>query len=365
MLDFTSSLYLGFWHASASLRPWTQLTSGVPSALAEPPGAEEVARKLARLQGCQAAVLGPSTLHLFWDLFGTLGREGASFYVDAGVYPIARWGVEHAASLGALIHRFSHREPVALERLLSKRKDGRLSVVVADGVCTCCGAPLPLRNLLSIVRQAGGLLVMDDTQALGVLGRSPTSQDPYGKDGGGSLSFAGVNGDEIILVSSLAKGFGAPLAVLSGSHELIGKFKKNSETRIHCSPPSLSAVHAAQRALEMNATQGDSLRQQLLSNVHTFRSSLKSYGLSPHGRLFPVQSLSLGTEMDIIQVHKRLMELGVKTILRQRAKGYPPDLTFVLTARHRPEQIESAVVALANILTPQAKQGLQGQRAGG
>ena len=72
MLDFTSALYLGLRHPSASLPPWDALTIGRPAALAEPPDAEAVAAEIASLQGCEAATLLPSTLHLFWDLFRVL-----------------------------------------------------------------------------------------------------------------------------------------------------------------------------------------------------------------------------------------------------------------------------------------------------
>ena len=51
---------------------WEALTLGRPAALQEPPDADAVASELARLQGCEAGALLPSTLHLFWDLFASL-----------------------------------------------------------------------------------------------------------------------------------------------------------------------------------------------------------------------------------------------------------------------------------------------------
>jgi 8-amino-7-oxononanoate synthase len=75
VLDFTSALYLAMRHPSWSLRPWPQLTTGSPGALVAPPGAENVAAELARLVGCEAATLVPSTLHVNLDLFGKLAKE--------------------------------------------------------------------------------------------------------------------------------------------------------------------------------------------------------------------------------------------------------------------------------------------------
>src|SRR5271156_5922486 len=98
MLDFTSSLYLGFEHSSSSLPSWDRFTLGKPTALAELEGTEQIERELAALVGCESAVIGVSTLHLFWDLFGILGERGWNIFVDGSLYPIARWGVERAAA---------------------------------------------------------------------------------------------------------------------------------------------------------------------------------------------------------------------------------------------------------------------------
>ena len=92
MHDFTSALYLGFRHPHRLLPSWESLTLGKPATLEESALQASVAQELALLQGCERGVLAPSTLHLFWDLFGILSRQQVAIYMDAGVYPIARWG---------------------------------------------------------------------------------------------------------------------------------------------------------------------------------------------------------------------------------------------------------------------------------
>jgi len=100
MLDFTSALYLGLHHPSETLRPWAQLTTGRPAALQAPPGAESITASLVRLLRCEGATLGTSTLHIFWDVFKVLATEPIGIYIDAGTYPIARWGVERVSAQG-------------------------------------------------------------------------------------------------------------------------------------------------------------------------------------------------------------------------------------------------------------------------
>jgi len=198
-------------------------------------------------------VLATSTLHAFWDLFLTLGVDQLSCYVDAAAYPIARWGAERAAARGMPVEQFPHHGAGALRDLLAARRPaGRRPVVVTDGLCPGCGQPAPLRQYLRALRPLGGLVVVDDTQALGILGRDPGPGRPYGRGGGGSLRLARLNSPDVLVVSSLAKAFGVPVAVIAGSGSLTGRYERRSETRVHCSPPSFAHLRAAEHALEVN-----------------------------------------------------------------------------------------------------------------
>src|SRR5690349_17762756 len=107
MPDFTSALYLGLRHPIASLAPWPALSSGRPAALGESRDVAELAASFASLAGCEAGVLLPSTLHLFFDLFASLPRR-STYFVDAGAYPVARWGVERVAARGSAVRTFAH-----------------------------------------------------------------------------------------------------------------------------------------------------------------------------------------------------------------------------------------------------------------
>ncbi|WP_243373112.1 aminotransferase class I/II-fold pyridoxal phosphate-dependent enzyme [Geotalea sp. SG265] len=319
---------------------------GSPAALAEPESFKAVAAALARLQGCEEGILGSSTLHLFWDLFGIFGGKGVMVFWDAGIYPVARWGVERAAGRGAISQMFAHYSPKALRRLLDSCQRGTRPIILTDGFCPACGRIAPVNDYLSCARDYGGLLVIDDTQALGIFGRSPGPAAPYGRGGGGVLRWSGVNGPDVVVVASLAKGFGAPLAVLSGSSAMIGRFEERSETRVHCSPPSVAAVHAAQRALAINRQRGDALRLRLADLVKRFRQGAARSGFNATAGLFPMQTLSGMSVAEGTILHERLTDNGVKTVLQQSRNGPGAALTFILTALHQPLMVDQALAAL-------------------
>jgi 8-amino-7-oxononanoate synthase len=347
VLDFTSALYLGLRHPSGSLRAWSALTTGKPIVLETPAGAIGLARQLAALQGCDRAALLPSTLHLFWDLFGLLASEQVRIYMDEGAYRIARWGVERAAAQGVAVRTFPHHDAAGAQALIERdgQRNGR-PVILTDGFCPLCGEAAPIASLLQTVERHGGQLVLDDTQAFGVLGEKPCAATPFGRGGGGSLKWHGLSSPHAIAGSSLAKAFGVPIAVLGGSEALIRRFEQRSETRLHCSPPSLAALLAAEHALAMNRAQGDRRRLYLSWLVARFRGQLRDIGLAAHGGLFPVQIVNPRHRIDARTLHLRLLGRGICTVLLRWCRGVEMRLGFLFNALHRPADIDRAIEAL-------------------
>ena len=372
VIDFTSSNYLGLRHASSSLPQWARLTSGVPAALAEPEAARALAAGLARLTGTDHAVLATSTLHAFWDLFvirarlaDQAGKPGIALYRDVASYPISGWGMERAAGRGVPFRFVPHHDPESLRRILAGRMLRQFRPVLAtDGFCPGCGRAAPLAELLTVLRRFGGELVLDDTQPLGLLGL-PRANSGYGHGGGGSLAHAGVSGPDIILVSSLAKAFGVPVAVIGGSAGFIRDYQAQSQTRMHCSPPSFAHIAAGTRALAVNQLIGGRLRAHVAGLVDRFRQGLYHAGLPvPAGR-FPVQSLPLAPPLDPVPVYRGLVALGVRPVLHRSTCLRRTAVSFLITADHSAADVDTAVAALIRVIgTAQAAVGVGVRRAG-
>lgn len=350
MPDFTSALYLGLRHPTGSLLPWSQLTSGVPAALREPALAGLVAARLAALVGVERAVLARSTLHAFWDLMGALAPEPGAVYVDAGAYEIARWATARVAARGVPVRPFPHGDAAALRALLGRRRRGPAPWILSDGVCAGCGCTLPLRAYAALAADHGGRLLVDDTQALGLLGDGADPVAPYGRGGGGSLRATGVAGHAVILVASLAKAFGAPVAVVAGPAAAVGRIRAADGTRVHASPPSAADLAAAERALRVNRCRGAELRRRLAAVVRRLRAGLRRLGLGAGPTPFPVQRVR-GLPPDVaVSVHRALAASGVAAVLHRPACATHAALAFVLRADHRPVDVDRALHALARAL---------------
>jgi 8-amino-7-oxononanoate synthase len=195
---------------------------------------------------------------------------------------------------------------------------------------------------LEALRPQRGLLLLDDTQALGILGTRDGSC-PYGSGGGGSLRWNGVRCDNIILISSLAKAFGAPIAALCASEATVRWFRDASSTRVHCSPPSAAALHAAANALRWNRAQGDSERRRLHRLVREFRAQASLGGLACRGGDFPVQTPVLPSGIDVPLLHGELQRRGVRAVLHRSRVSDGAALSFLITSGHGIADIRHAV----------------------
>ena len=348
MADFTSALVLGLAHPSGTLS-WKSLSTGTPAALRPSPTARRVARAFAALVGCEHAVAMTSTLHAFSDLFGCTWRPPAAIFYDEAVYPIARWGMERAERRGARPAAFRHLDAESLRRGLERTQPHHAPPwVVTDGVCAGCGRAAPLDAYALLVRRFGGVVLVDDAQAIGLHGRGADAVAPYGRGGGGSLARLGIERDPaMVVVASLAKAFGAPLALVAGSRAFVDDVTADSETLVHCSPPAEPVLVAARRALSLESSAADARRARLANRVRRLRAALHARGFAVRGGLFPMQRVPMPDVATARVLHEGLVRRGVRAVLRRARCNGELSLTFVVTAAHEDAHIAAATDALS------------------
>src|SRR5262249_47826617 len=152
----------------------------------------------------------------------------------------------------------------------------------------------------------------------------------------------------LIIVSSLAKAFGVPVAMLGGAQDMIATFEHRSATRTHCSPPSAAVIASAGHALSVNKNCGDTLRLRLAQRVTHLRRRMRLLNLVERGGLFPMQVVSLPDGVNAGALHEALLKRGVQTVLHRKENGTGARISFVITARHTFNEIDRAMDRLAD-----------------
>ncbi len=338
-LDLTSALFLALHHPPESLPPWSSLTTGVPAPLGEDPTANQIVTTVAARQGADTGLVARSTLHALTDIATLLPRRGDLVAVDEAAYPVVRLAVESARGQGASVHTYRHHDP---ESLPTPRFAGRL-FVMTDGWCSGCGGPAPLRALRTSAAQTGGLLVVDDSLACGILGRRRPG-DVFG-DGSGLMRWCGGTHDDMLWVASFAKAYGTPISVVTGSHEVVGVLRDGGN-RLHSSPPSAPDLAAGARAVELDDV--PRRRAVLRARVLALRQALGAQGRPALGLPFPIVSLPMPTR-PACRWWKQLRLNGIDALVQQPRCRSGALLSMVVRCDHTPEDLARVAAAIRRL----------------
>lgn len=252
-------------------------------------------------------------------------------------------GRDAVAGLGLPVHPFPHLDPQGLEAALQNHlRPGQRVAVLTDGVFPSTGALPPLDAYRALLDPYGGLLCIDDSHGLGVLGAG----------GRGTLEHFGVEGPQSHVAGTLSKAFGGLGGIVPGSVELGEKLTRNAMILRGASPPPPASAAAALEGMRI-LTEQPELRQTLAANIARMRNGLRGLGLAIADSPVPIVLLRApGT--DLAAVSEALVQRGIR--VKYSAPGGYSDAPAVETLRiatfatHSPDQIDHLIGALAELL---------------
>jgi 8-amino-7-oxononanoate synthase len=345
------------------------VTTATPRALLRDPLTRALEQTLAQYLDRPAALVFPSARHAAFDVLPALAGATGALFVDERAYPTSVHGAREAQRRGARVSTFAHNDVDALAFHL--RRSPGPNVIVVDGVYVHGGDLAPLGAYALAAERYAGLVYMDDSHGLGVLGSrradasSPAPSEvegpapsevegPYGTGGGGLFRYVDPPGRRILVAGTLTKAFGAPLGFVAGERAIIDRIADGAESFTHDSPPSIPNMAAALAALQVDSRDGDRLRARLAVRVARFRRGVRAaaaagtapFALASKG-LFPIQTLRLREAPGALV--RGLAREGIVAA----PQVHPPDLPrgavlrFFLTARHSLADIDRAVQTLA------------------
>jgi 8-amino-7-oxononanoate synthase len=293
---------------------------------------------LASTVGLEAAMVGSSTLHLLCDVMATIAGDG-TIVIERGAYRTSWMAVERKRGLRADVLTYRNRDLASLWSMLDRRRAG--PVFVVTDALSGLGIAAPLAEIVDGCARRGATVVVDDSQGIGLLGE-PAAGLPYGRGGLGSLTRVGRRGaSSVILVASLIKGFGIPLAFVAARKQVIDRIASHGDTAWSSSPPDLPSQVAATRALHVNATVGENARRTLAESVILIDEVARTQGSGA----FPVRSRRFGSNAAAARYHAALADAGLFALFDKRAAA----VRFVVTAAHTGPVLARALDALDSI----------------
>jgi glycine C-acetyltransferase len=196
---------------------------------------------------------------------------------------------------------YKHADLDDLRAKLAGARAAKRRIIWSDGVFSMEGSIAPLPDLLQIAREYDAVLVIDDSHATGVLGRT----------GRGTAEHFGVLGEVDVITSTLGKALGgAAGGFVAGSAALCDFLTQRSRPQLFSNalPPTVAGSSlAAIQLIERQPERVETLRE----NARYFRERIIEAGFSPLAGETPIIPIIVGETASAIQMSEMLLDEGV------------------------------------------------------
>ena len=261
----------------------------------------ELERKISEFLGTEDTILYTSCFDANAGLFETLlGPEDAVLSDELNHASI----IDGVRLCKARRLRFGNCDMADLEARLREAADCRFRLIATDGVFSMDGFIADLQGICNLADQYEALVMIDDSHAVGFLG----------KEGRGTHEYCDVMGRIDIITGTLGKALGgASGGYSSGSREIIDMLRQRSRPYLFSNTLAPSIVSASLQALEL-VSSSTGLRDKLEENTLYFREKIVQAGFEIRPGSHPIVPIMLGDAVLAQKMAARLLEKGVYVV---------------------------------------------------
>ena len=292
---------------------------------------------LARIKGTEAALVFSSGYTANTSIIPVLAGEDDLILSDA---------LNHASIIdGCRLSRatkkvYRHCDVEHLKTLLSASSAFRRRLIVTDGVFSMDGDIAPLPDICELAAQHDAMVLVDDAHGFGVLG----------KNGSGTISHFGLEGEEIIQMGTLSKAIGALGGYIAGNRVLIELLINRARGFIFTTGLPPATLAAANAALDIMCSSPE-LRQCLFSHAKHLKTALVDLGytlLPSETQILPVV---FGSPQRATSAAEALLTAGIfaPAIRPPAVPAGTSRLRLTVMATHTEAEIEQVITGFAEV----------------
>jgi glycine C-acetyltransferase len=312
----------------------------------------ELERRIASFVGCEAAILHSSCFAANEAFFAGLiandfGQENYQdvIYSDQLNHASIIDGIRlcRAIAKQTVSRLYPHGDIKRLREMMEEDRDKgyRIKVIATDGVFSMEGDLAPLAELVELARNYGALLMVDESHATGVLGRT----------GRGTPEELGVFGQIDVITGTFGKALGgAAGGFIAGRAPLIEFLRQKSRpyTFSNTVPPTVVAGSIE----AINLIENDpSIVSSLHQNTEYFRREITRLGFRIIEGNHPIVPVMLGEAALAQDMSRELLDEGVYI----KGLWYPvvpkgeARLRAQISAAHTQEDLDRALEAFSKV----------------
>jgi glycine C-acetyltransferase len=235
--------------------------------------------------------------------------------------------------------RYKNGDMADLEAKLKEASGARNRMIATDGVFSMDGYIARLADICQLAEQYGAMVMVDDSHAVGFMGKS----------GRGTHEHHGVMGRIDVLTGTLGKALGgASGGYTSGRKEIIALLRQRSRPYLFSNSVAPMIVAASIRVLDL-LTETTELRERLFANTKLFRERMTGNGFQILPGEHPIVPVMLGDAALATRMADALLKRGVYVI----GFSYPvvpqgrARIRVQVSAAHSPEELEFAAEQFA------------------
>ncbi len=291
---------------------------------------EELERALAALKGYPEALV-----------------FGSGFLTNAGVIPalvgrsdhVFADKLAHASIIDAIAlsragcSRFRHNDVDHLELLLRERRERGRALVITESVFSMDGDRAPLPEIVSVAREHGAMVMVDEAHATGV----------FGPRGSGLIREHGLESQVNVSMGTLSKALGGYGGFVACSPDMRRILINLARAFIYTTGLPPAVVGSTLGALAVMEKDGE-MGARLLDNATWFRERLREGGLDTSQSESQIVPVMIGDNRGALAVAERLKESGILAVAI-RPPTVPEGtarLRFSVTLAHSRADLERA-----------------------
>ncbi len=237
--------------------------------------------------------------------------------------------------------RYRNNDMADLEARLREASAARFKLIATDGVFSMDGYIANLPAICDLAEKYDALVMVDDSHAVGFMGRT----------GRGTHEYHDVMGRIDILTGTLGKALGgASGGYTSGRKEIIELLRQRSRPYLFSNTLAPSIAGASIQVLELLA-ESTTLRDKLEANSKFFREEITQRGFDILSGTHPIVPIMVGDAALATKFADAMLAKGVYVI----GFSYPvvpkgkARIRAQISAAHSPEDLASALEAFSEV----------------
>ena len=299
---------------------------------------KQLEQKITEFLGTEDTILYSSCFDANGGLFETLlGPEDAIISDELNHASI----IDGVRLCKAQRFRYRNNDLADLEAKLKEAGNTRFKLIATDGVFSMDGCIANLRALCDLADKYQALVMVDDSHAVGFMG----------KTGRGTHEYHGVMGRVDIITGTLGKALGgASGGCTSGRKEIIELLRQRSRPYLFSNTLAPAMAGASLKVLEL-LTESTALRDQLEANTKFFRAEMTKLGFNLLPGTHPICPVMLGDAALATKFADAMLTKGVYVI----GFSYPvvpkgsARIRTQISAAHSRADLELALGAFAEV----------------